>query len=792
MLIAITFPKRRLWLLPWLILALGFGGTLALWRNVRQDEDQVLNAEFKFWVNKVSDRIESRLSSNVQVLRGVVGLFEASETVTRQGFHRYVATLGLKERYPGIQGIGFSLLIPSGEKAAHVAAIRQEGFPDYAIRSAGTRDFYTAVIYIEPFFARNLRAFGYDMSLDPARWTAAARARDEGQATLSAKVTLQQETATDIQPGVLMFVPVYRPNAPHDTLAARRANLIGWAFSPLRMHDLMHSLLGAVEFEELRADLNVEVYDGVQLAPEALLFALHPVTTAASTAAFQAVQRLQFGGQPWSVQLTSTPRFEARLHSDKAILIALAGSLISLLLALLIGLLTTRQMRSAAALREAARNIVERQQAEAALRESEARFRSYFELSLIGVAITALDKSWLEVNGRLCEMLGYSSEALRQKTWAELTHPDDLAADVAQFNRVLAGEMDGYSLEKRFVGADGRVVPTDLSVACVRNAEGQPRYFVALAQDIAERKQIEAALHFTQAVVDRMSDAVYWARPDGHLIYVNAAACRMLGYASAELLAFSVRDILPDGVDDRWADHWRDLQQAGSLTFESQHQNKSGAVIPVEIRADYIKFQGAEYACGLARDITERKRLQEALQEQAIRDPLTGLFNRRYLDETLPRELSRCQRSGEPLAVAMLDLDHFKHFNDVYGHEAGDRVLRMISLSLRQSLRASDIACRYGGEELTVVMPGSSLEDAQDRLDQVRKAIQQLHLRYRAGELPMITVSIGVAAAAAEEIDATLLLGRADAALYQAKEQGRNRLVAALPAGFPTIGEISY
>ena len=148
MLIAIAFPKRRLWLLPWLILALGFGGTLALWRNVRQDADQVLNAEFKFWVNKVSDRIESRLSSNVQVLRGVVGLFEASETVTRQGFHRYVATLGLEERYPGIPGVGFSLLIPSGEKAAHVAAIRQEGFPDYAIRSAGTHDFYTAVIYI--------------------------------------------------------------------------------------------------------------------------------------------------------------------------------------------------------------------------------------------------------------------------------------------------------------------------------------------------------------------------------------------------------------------------------------------------------------------------------------------------------------------------------------------------------------------------------------------------------------------------------------------------------------------
>jgi len=169
--------------------------------------------------------------------------------------------------------------------------------------------------------------------------------------------------------------------------------------------------------------------------------------------------------------------------------------------------------------------------------------------------------------------------------------------------------------------------------------------------------------------------------------------------------------------------------------------------------------------------------LREALREQAIRDPLTGLFNRRYLDETLHRELHRCQRNHEPLAVAMLDIDLFKHFNDAHGHDAGDAVLRAMGDLLKGFLRADDIACRYGGEELTVILPGATLDDARMRLDSLRCAIKQLRVLYKEDDLPAITVSMGVAAAGEQEVDAAALLGRADAALYQAKESGRNRVV---------------
>jgi diguanylate cyclase (GGDEF)-like protein len=125
----------------------------------------------------------------------------------------------------------------------------------------------------------------------------------------------------------------------------------------------------------------------------------------------------------------------------------------------------------------------------------------------------------------------------------------------------------------------------------------------------------------------------------------------------------------------------------------------------------------------------------------------------------------------------MLDLDHFKRLNDTYGHEAGDQVLRAVGELLRGSVRSADLACRYGGEELTLILPGASIEDAHMRLDNLRKAIGQIRILYREGELPAVTVSVGLAAAAPNEADHVALMSRADMALYQAKAQGRNRVV---------------
>ena len=150
------------------------------------------------------------------------------------------------------------------------------------------------------------------------------------------------------------------------------------------------------------------------------------------------------------------------------------------------------------------RDVTERKHNEAALRESEARFRSYFQLGLIGVAITSPAKGLLDLNDEFCRILGYERGELLQKTWAELTHPDDLPADVAQFHRVMDGEIDAYSLDKRWIRKDGQVIDSRVSVRCLRLADSSVEYFVAMVQDITDQKRANEELaRFNRSAVDR-------------------------------------------------------------------------------------------------------------------------------------------------------------------------------------------------------------------------------------------------------------------------------------------------
>ena len=167
--------------------------------------------------------------------------------------------------------------------------------------------------------------------------------------------------------------------------------------------------------------------------------------------------------------------------------------------------------------------------------------------------------------------------------------------------------------------------------------------------------------------------------------------------------------------------------------------------------------------------------LQEKLRVQSIRDPLTGLFNRRYLEESLVRELARCQRRGLSFSVLMLDVDHFKRFNDTHGHPGGDALLAALGKLLQTQLRAEDIACRYGGEEFTVLLPEAGAEQASLRAEQLLQAIRALRVEHMGHELPAVTASIGIAVAGRD--GAEHLLQRADQALYRAKQEGRDRVV---------------
>ena len=206
--------------------------------------------------------------------------------------------------------------------------------------------------------------------------------------------------------------------------------------------------------------------------------------------------------------------------------------------------------------------------------------------------------------------------------------------------------------------------------------------------------------------------------------------------------------------------------------------NYSGSIAHTQVENKYEEHIAATAAKLSALSLANIKH-HESLKNFAIYDSLTGLFNRRYMEETLKREISRVTRNKEPLGLIMIDIDHFKQFNDTYGHTAGDMLLKSIGDFFRDGIRREDIACRYGGEEFVLILPGSSLENTFRRAEQLHDDIKRVRVRHRGGFISSVQVSMGVVVFSEHGNSAELLLESADKALYKAKSLGRNRIVVA-------------
>jgi diguanylate cyclase (GGDEF)-like protein len=211
---------------------------------------------------------------------------------------------------------------------------------------------------------------------------------------------------------------------------------------------------------------------------------------------------------------------------------------------------------------------------------------------------------------------------------------------------------------------------------------------------------------------------------------------------------------------------------------------KNGTVIDVETHASAVELGGKLALIGLFLDVTERLRverevhaLQVKVHEQSIRDALTGLYNRRYLEEALSQELISAERHGHPVSVIMGDLDYFKEINDGYGHLAGDQVLRIFSRLIEQHARGSDICCRFGGEEFLLILPQMEEKIAAERAEQLRCALAATRVEYGPSRIA-VTASFGVAAFPHDGRSGEALIAAADSALYAAKAAGRNRVTA--------------
>jgi diguanylate cyclase (GGDEF)-like protein len=256
-----------------------------------------------------------------------------------------------------------------------------------------------------------------------------------------------------------------------------------------------------------------------------------------------------------------------------------------------------------------------------------------------------------------------------------------------------------------------------------------------------------------------------WALRRGQVHDVTAVGAEVIcGHVRQDITGYSCRPLVSQG------------ETIGLLYIEAVSPAAGRAADDTPANHDIDIFaENISLAMG-------NQRLRESLRSQSIRDPLTGLFNRRYLEETLELDLSRARRSGSAVSVVMGDADHFKKFNDGFGHDAGDLVLRRIAEVMRANIRKGDLACRYGGEEFIIVLHAADTSEAAGRAEIIRRAIESMEVTFRGQALGSVTISLGVATFPGHADDGAALISTADAAMYAAKRSGRNRVAVTASA----------
>lgn len=426
---------------------------------------------------------------------------------------------------------------------------------------------------------------------------------------------------------------------------------------------------------------------------------------------------------------------------------------------------------------------------EAEASEERERLNAILNRAGVGVSLVERDIRLFDVNHRWCEMFGYRRrEARGQLTVHDLVHPDERHDIEVHFRELLRGRSPAQTVERRFVRKDGSCFWGLISTSLAEDGAGKRKWCVAMITDIDAQKKADEALRESEErlrfITENTQDIVWQIDGAGLFTYVNSADERLRGYLRDEVIGTPFRDL---------------LTAAGKAAFDLALENGGGPVrLEVEMRCkndgtfwaeiNAAPFHGPDGRVsgyiGVTRDATQRRKVSEALREQTIRDPLTGLFNRRFLDESLGREIARARRDSRPLAVLMIDIDRFKQLNDTYGHPAGDVVLRRVGELVRSRARGGDLPCRYGGEEFLLVLPNMTPDTAVARAEEWRASIECQPIAY-GNDVLSVTVSIGVAAFPGDGDTREALIKAADEALYAAKRDGRNRVVAA--SRFPEI-----
>ena len=483
--------------------------------------------------------------------------------------------------------------------------------------------------------------------------------------------------------------------------------------------------------------------------------------------------------------------------------------------------------------------VSERQRVEQALRESQHFIQQIADSTPNVLYLHDLNQQRnIYANREIPVMLGYLPEEIQRMgtTFQQhLMHSEDFAKlpeHFQKFDSLLEGDIIEGEYRLRDKYGEWRWFHTWETVF-TRNGSGSPQQILGTAQDITERKQVEEALRVVNeqladwvneleqrnqemALLSKMNDfmqaclrveeayqaiaalvAPLFPEVSGGVFIINSSKHWLEAVATWGTHLTSSALFKPD---ECWALrrgqlHWvkdkdtdvlcqhchHHLLPAQSLCIPMMAQGETlGMMCLTATETGKLTKAKKQLAVTVAEQIAlslANLQLRETLRNQSIRDPLTGLFNRRYMEKSLQQELYRAERHQKSLGIIMLDIDHFKSFNDNFGHEAGDIVLQELGKFLQNSIRKSDIACRYGGEELMLILPEASLEITEQRAEQIRLGVKQLRVQYGRQYLGQITISLGVACFPEQGLSGDAVIQAADSALYRAKKQGRDRTV---------------
>ena len=760
------WPSSRLFnrLFPWTVLCLGLVITMLLWKNARRQLDHDLASEFRATVEEVVRDIELHMETNKLLLHGLQGLFSSSSRVSRHEFHTYIQTLHLKTRYPGIQSLGFALIVPKHKLKAHVAAMRAEGVPHYHIHANTEHPIVAATIYVEPVSETRQHALGVDMYANPVLRDAMEQARSKHKVILSRIFTKKTMADGKIVPEFAIFLPIYQHfGRPYDPGKRPTDQVVGWVYAQFRADEFADFLSTAH-----KRKIQWSIYDGKTIEAATHLASSHTTSSPHQRAVLHVTHPMHIAEHIWTLEATSLPQMEKRFDSVLPWLVLLGGTGISILLSWLMHLLAhgrTRALEVAQAMNQE-------------LIKSEYRWKFALEGAGESVWDWNITTGYMFQSRRLKEdILGYREDEYPDTFafWKQLIHPEDILLVTQALNNYFENDAKDFIVETRMQCRDGTwkwILMRGMIVS--RDSIGRPLRMIGTHADITERHKNDESLRMASTVLDTMIEAVFITDAQHNILSVNSSFTKITGFLPEDIVGKQMVALATDpDMAEKMETIQNTLTQTGSFAGEFTHRRKTGELYVAWLSINSVRNHLGDVTNRVVvfSDISERKANEERMQYLAHFDPLTDLPNRSLFTDRLRQGLAICRRSQERLAVLFVDLDKFKPVNDTLGHAVGDLLLKEVAFRLLDNIRESDSAARLGGDEFVVVL--TAIETELDAVMVAEKILSAINKPYLLdGHTVNISCSIGIAIYPNHGYTDHELLSHADEAMYFSKHGG--------------------